>query len=328
MATLITGATGYIGSILTKKLADRGEKIKILCRSNPDIAAFKHDNISIVYGDIMDKNSLSNALEGVENVYHMAAYARLWAKNPNVFRQINVEGTRNVLEASLNAGVKKLVYTSTAGVIGPSKDHPMRETDARIMGFFNEYEETKATAEKVALEYVAKGLEICIVNPSRIYGPGLDTGSNPVTKVVEMYLKNKWKVIPGNGRDIGSYCYIDDVVDGLIAAMEIGKNGERYIFGGINATFNELMQTINNQTGIHKKLPHLPFSILLGFSYILETIAQITGKPPLITPKWVKKYNYNWALDSSKAIKELNYKIRDLDEGIQLTVDWVKQNRM
>lgn len=328
MAILITGSTGYIGSKLTATLAEKGEIIHLLCRTAPTLPEFNSPNIKIFIGDITDIDSLQPALENVDKVYHLAAYARLWAKDPSTFYKLNVKGLENVLKAAKTSGVSKIVYTSTAGVIGPSKDKPMTENDPRITGFFNLYESTKSESEKLALDYSRNGLDISILNPSRIYGPGFDTGSNPVTKIVEMYMKGNWKIIPGSGNDIGSYPYIDDVVDGHIAAMEKGRNGERYIFGGVNATFNELMALIQKHSGIEKKLKHVPFFALNIVSRMMLLNANITGKPPLITPDWVAKYKYDWALDSSKAVNELGYKIRSLDEGIRLTVEWVKTNRM
>jgi farnesol dehydrogenase len=258
----------------------------------------------------------------------MAAYARLWAKDPDTFRLINVEGTKNVLGCAMKHGISKLVYTSTAGVIGPSRDRPMREQDERITGFFNEYEETKTEAEKLAMDYAAKGLRLSIVNPARVYGPGLDTGSNPVTKIVELYMKKKWHVIPGSGEDIGSYCHVDDVVEGHIRAMEKGGSGERYIFGGENATFNELIGYIRKHSQVNKRLYHLPFPLMSAFSYAQLAWSKISGKAPMITPNWVRRYDYDWALDSSKAVKEIGYKIRSLDEGIRDTVEWIRKNRM
>jgi nucleoside-diphosphate-sugar epimerase len=328
MAILITGSTGYIGSLLTLKLAEQGEDIRILVRKDPELAAFNRPNIKVYKGDITDPASLETAMQGVDKVYHMAAYARLWAKDPDTFQKINVEGTRNVMETAWNAGVRKIVYTSTAGVIGPSKDKPMSETDPRIIGFFNAYEETKTQAEQVTMGYVNRGLDVSIVNPSRVYGPGLDTGSNPVTKIVELYVKRKWHVIPGNGEDVGSYCYVDDVVDGHINAMLKGGKGERYIFGGVNASFNELISLIRKHSGVNKKLYNLPFPMLSFVSHAMKTWSIISGTPPMITPDWVKRYDYHWKLDSSKAVREINYNIRPLDEGIQQTVAWIRQNRM
>ena len=165
--------------------------------------------------------------------------------------------------------------------------------------------------------YARQGLAVCILNPSRIYGPGYDTGSNPVTKIVELYMKGKWKVIPGTGNDIGSYPFIDDVVDGHINAMEKGRSGERYILGGVNATFNELMTIIKKHSGVERKLHHIPFFALNALSHVMLWNAKITGKYPMITPDWVEKYKYHWALDSSKAMKELGYAIRPLEEGIR-----------
>lgn len=327
MAILITGSTGYIGSKLTMQLAGKDNIIHLLCRTNPELPEFQKSNIRIFKGDITDAESLKPALENVDQVYHLAAYARLWAKDPSVFHTLNVKGTENVLSAAKAAGVSKVVYTSTAGVIGPSGDKPMSEKDPRITGFFNLYESTKSEAEHVAMDFANRGLAVCILNPSRIYGPGYDTGSNPITKIIELYMKGKWKIIPGNGEDIGSYPFIDDVVDGHIRAMERGRSGERYIFGGVNVTFNDLISTIQKYSGMEKKLRHVPFFALNALSYLMLWNAEITGKYPMITPDWVAKYKYHWALDSSKAINELGYRIRPLEEGIAETVEWIRTNR-
>lgn len=328
MAILITGSTGYIGSLLTVKLAEQGEDIRILVRKDPELPAFRHPNIEIHKGDITDMPSLESAMKGISSVYHMAAYARLWAKEPDTFHKINVEGTRNVMEAAWNAGVSKIVYTSTAGVIGPSGEKPMTEDDPRITGFFNAYEETKTKAEQLTMGYVQRGLDVTIVNPARVYGPGLDTGSNPVTKIVELYMKRKWHVIPGNGEDVGSYCHVDDVVDGHIKAMVKGGKGQRYIFGGENATFNELIRLIRKHSGVEKKLYHLPFPLMSLVSHVMKTWSTISGTAPMITPDWVRRYDYHWELDSSKAVREIDYRIRSLDEGIKQTVEWIRKNRM
>lgn len=328
MAILVTGATGFIGSRLTIELSRQEQSIHLLCRNTPTLPEFQKSNIHIFKGDITDMESIKRSMEGVERVYHLAAYARLWAKDTSIFTKINVEGTRNVLMAAKSTGVKKVVYTSTAGVIGPSGDKPMKETDSRITGFFNLYESTKNEAEELALGFADQGLPVCVLNPSRIYGPGFDTGSNPFTKIIEMYLKGQWKIIPGSGEDIGSYPYIDDVVDAHLKAMQKGRSGERYILGGVNATFNEFISLVKKHSGIDRTLRHVPFFALSGLSYLMLLNARITGKYPLITPDWVAKYKYHWALDSSKAIGELDYKIRSLDDGIKETVDWVKQNRL
>lgn len=327
MGILITGATGYIGSLLTNKLAESGEDVRLLCRKDPDLPQFDRPNIQIIKGDINDLASLKKAMAGVDRVYHLAAYARIWAKDPAIFHRINVEGTRNVLQAAADEGVRKVVYTSTAGVIGPSNEKPMTENDPRITGFFNVYEETKTVAEQVAQEFAMQGLDISIVNPARVYGPGLDTGSNPVTKIVELYMKKKWYVIPDNGEKVGSYCHVDDVVDGHIFAMEKGGAGERYIFGGENASFNELIALIRRHSGVKTKLINLPYPLMVATSHAMITWTRMSGTPPMITPDWVKRYIYHWKLDSSKAVTKIGYRIRPMDEGIKQTVEWIRKNR-
>jgi farnesol dehydrogenase len=328
MPILITGATGYLGSLLTQKLACQGRELKILCRKDPADPVFYQKGISLIRGDILDKESIIRASRGVRQVYHLAAYARLWAKDPLTYTRMNVEGTRCLLEAARNAGVEKMVHVSTAGVVGPSVDCPMNEDMPRNAGFFNLYEKTKWEAEVMCREFADQGFSVTIVNPSRIYGPGPDTGSNPVTRIIELYIRGKWKVVPGSGEDIGSYCYVEDVVEGMMHAMERGRSGERYLFGGVNASFNQLIKTISIASGVRNRLWHLPFPILETFSQVQLAFAELTGRPPLITPDWVKKYKYHWALDSSKAIREIGYRIRPLEEGVRKTIKWVKENRL
>jgi farnesol dehydrogenase len=328
MPILITGATGYLGSLLTQKLICQGQHLKVLCRKDPTDPIFYQKGISLVRGDILDKESIIRASQGVRQVYHLAAYARLWAKDPLTYTKMNVDGTRCLLEAARKAGVQKMVHVSTAGVVGPSIAQPMNEEMPRNTGFFNLYEKTKWEAEEICKGFAKQGFSVTIVNPSRIYGPGPDTGSNPVTRIIELYIKGKWKVAPGSGEDIGSYCYVEDVVQGMMNAMERGRSGERYLFGGVNASFNQLINTISNESGVRNHLWHLPFPLLQAFSQVQLAFAEATGRPPMITPDWVRKYKYHWALDSSKAIRELGYQIRPLEEGVRETIKWVKENRL
>lgn len=325
MSILITGATGYIGTHLTQKLVQEGNAVRMLSRNPP---SFHHPLIEVVEGDILDKRSLQKAMKNISQVYHLAAYARLWAKDPQIFYQINVDGTQNVVDAVKLAGVKKILHTSTAGVLGPSDHTPIHEEHKRSIPFFNVYEETKAIAEDIIRSFVQQGGQATIVNPARIYGPGLDSVSNPVTKIIELYLKGKWHIIPGSGNDLGSYGYIEDVVYGHIQAMEKGRNGERYILAGVNLRFNELIAWIKEISGIERRLYRIPFSVLKAVSKVMTLRASLIGSPPMITPEWVQRYKYDWALDSQKAVQDLGYTIRPIKEGLQKTIEWLRKNRM
>lgn len=315
---LITGATGYIGQRLAMRLAEEGHTIHVLCRSEANVP--EHSNIRMFKGDITDKNSLIEAIKDCEEVYHMAGFARVWAKDPLTYEHVNVKGTLNVLDAALDVGAKKVVFTSTAGVLGPSEDRPVVEDDPRQVDFFNEYEETKNRAESLIRKRVQEGEHIVIVNPPRVYGPGLMSESNAVTRLVDLYLKGKWRVMPGDGTKTGSYVYVDDVVNGHVLAMEKGRPGERYILGGTNASYLDFFDTLANVSGIQKKLIKVPIAAMTTFAGLQLLRTKLTGRAPLITPKWVRKYLYSWSLSSEKAQKELGYTYKSLEEGIRLTV--------
>jgi nucleoside-diphosphate-sugar epimerase len=327
MKIFITGATGYIGNNLAKRLAGEGHTIHALCRSINKSSLLDHDNIQVFEGDITDAASIEKAMRGCEQVYHLAAYARVWSKNILDFDTLNVQGTKNVLEAVRKLGVNKIVFTSTAGVLGPSGDRPVKEDDPRIGDVMNEYEDTKTKAEDLCREYCNKyNMHIVIVNPPRVYGPGLESESNAVTKLVRLYIKGKWKILPGDGKRTGSYVYVDDVVNGHILAMEKGRKGERYILSGVNASYLEFFDELSKVSGRKAKLYPLPVSVMLISGYGMMGYTKLSGRAPLLTPKWIKKYLYDWSLSCEKAQRELGYTYISLKEGLQKTVDWIKIN--
>ena len=182
MKIFVTGASGYIGNKLAHVLANRGNKVHAFVHSPGAEKLLQHPNIAIFEGDILDKESVSIAMRECRQVYHTAGIVKLWAKDPNIFYEKNVAGTNNVLEAALKEGVSKLVHTSTCGVWGPCNDHLLIENDPRTTSFDNDYDLSKYLGEKSVKEYCSKGLFTVIVNPPRIYGPGLLRRSSGVNR--------------------------------------------------------------------------------------------------------------------------------------------------
>ncbi|RZT95768.1 farnesol dehydrogenase [Ancylomarina subtilis] len=325
MNILITGATGFIGTRLTLKLAEEGHCVHALYRSEEKAKAIAHPNVSLFKGDITDYRSIEKAVKSCEVIFHMAAYARVWAKDSDTFNRINVQGTVNVMDAAQKEGVRKIVFTSTAGVLGPSFAERVSENTERTTKYFSEYEMTKALAEEKMSEYIRKGLEIVVVNPTRVYGPGILSESNGVTKMIKLYFEGKFRWIPGNGKSIGNYVYVDDVVEGHILALEKGRSGERYILGGQNISYNSFFEQLAGLTGRKLRMIKLSLSLMLGTSYLFLLRTKILGTPPLITPNWVERFLHNWEVSSDKAIKELGYHITPLDIGLRKTLNWLKE---
>ena len=323
MSIFITGGTGYIGAHLLNKLKDSDEAIHVLIRSKEKASNIEHPNVTIFEGDVMNKESIKEAMQGCSKVYHLAAFAKVWAKDPKTYFDINVTATVNVLEAAQELGVSKVVVTSTAGVYGASVSDDITETYVRDFDFFNEYESSKAISESRIKDFVIAGLDVSIVSPTRVYGPYLLGEPQSVTQLIQKYVKGKWRIIPGDGTKIGNYVYIDDVVDGHILAMEKGKKGHTYILGGENHDYNSFFKILAIESGIHRKMIKLPIGFQMMFARI-QLLKIPFGGTPLITPKWIAKGKYNWKVDSSKAINELGLKITSLKEGIKKTIDWIE----
>ncbi|MFT6872580.1 MAG: nucleoside-diphosphate-sugar epimerase [Roseivirga sp.] len=323
----ITGSTGFIGRKLAMKLADEGNEVVALIRSMSKTKDLQHERISFVEGDLFATEALEHGMKGCEEVYHLAAFASVWAKD-DTFKTVNIDGTLNVLNAAKQQGVSKIVVTSTAGVIGPAIDGPVNEDTTRQVDFFTEYESTKYESELKIKEFVANGQHVVIVNPTRVYGPGPLNVSNSVTKLVKQYIEGKWKFIPGDGLSTGNYVYVDDVINGHILAMKNGRAGERYLLGGDDATYFELFDAIADIGGTKYKLYKMPLGVLLTFGKVQLFMAEKFGRQPMITPGWVRKYLYKWSVSSAKAKSELGYEVTPLKQGIQNTVDWLKANNV
>lgn len=326
MKLFLTGATGFIGRKLALKLAGEGHEVHVLYRTPEKIADLQHPNLHFYQGDLFEKTALKAAMEGCQGVFHLAAFARLWAKNPSTYFKINVEGTQNVLEVAIQCNVKRMVLTSTAGVFGPSVGRTITEDTTRSFPFFNDYEETKALSDEKALTVAQGKIELVIVHPTRVYGPGLMSESNGVTRMIKLYLDGKFRVIPGNGKSIGNYVFIDDVVDGHIKAFEVGRPAEHYLLGGENASFDDFFSTLAKLTNKHYRMFHLPLAVLNVVASFFEARTKLVGTAPLITTKWVKRYLYDWEISSQKAIQELNYQPTNLEEGMKKTIVWLKKD--
>lgn len=320
----ITGATGFLGRKLAHKLANEGNEVIALIRSKAKASALEHERISFVEGDLFNIKALEAGMKGCDEVYHLAAFASVWTKG-DAFKEVNIDGTLNILDAAKKQGVQKIVVTSTAGVIGPAVDGPVNEDTPRQVDFFTEYESTKYESELQIKKRVQKGQHVVIVNPTRVYGPGPLNVSNSVTKLVKQYIAGKWKFIPGDGMSTGNYVFVDDVISGHILAMKNGRAGERYLLGGEDATYWELFDLIAAIGGKKYKLYKMPLGVLLAFGKIQLFMAEKFGRQPMITPGWVRKYLYKWSVSSEKAQKELGYEVTSLQDGIQKTVDWLRK---
>ena len=323
MTTLVTGATGFIGANLVRFLLAKGHTIRALCRPTSNTAVFDNQPVHIYPGDILDLSSLERAVQDCDYVFHLAGYAKNWAKRPETFFDANVTGTRNVLQASIRADVKKVVFTSSCMTFGPSSNMPTVESHKRTAGFFCEYERTKFYAEQVATDYVESGLPVMVVNPTRLFGPGLLTEGNFVTKMIRSYLHGRWRAILADGSAIGNYAFVDDVVRGHWLALEHGQPGQKYILGGEDLSLNEFFAILAHISRKQYKMIHVPAWLVMAFSNFLAVIARRFGIHPLFTPDWVRVMIQDWAFSSKKAERELGLPITPFREGLRKTVEWL-----
>jgi len=318
----VTGSTGFIGSVLIAQLLERGFSVRALRRSVP---AESQRNLEYISGDVTDKETLRNGMAGCGYVFHLAAYAKNWAADPQIYTRVNIEGTRNVFAVAQELNVERIVWTSTIVTLGftPPGIVGNEQMPRHTEQCFTEYERTKTVMEREAAKWISDGLPLVMVNPTRVFGPGLQSESNSVTKLIDRYRRNSFPFLLNWGRNIGNYGFIDDVVQGHILAMERGKIGERYILGGENVSLKKLFQTADSIDGKKRFQLKLFWLIPMLVAYYLELQAKCFGIYPPITPGWVRTFLVDWTFSCEKAERELGYKITPFEVALRRTCRWL-----
>lgn len=325
MKIFITGATGFIGAKLTRRLLRDGHQVHALVRTPAKAASLEDPGLTLFQGDLSDEHAIDAAMEGCEAVFHLAAYAKVWARNPATYFDLNVLGTEAVMRAAVNSNVRKIVITSTAGVWGPSLRGSVTEERARDIDFLNEYESSKALADSRVKDYIISNkIDTVFVCPTRVYGQYLIGPTASITSLVERYLFSGWKIIPGRGHQIGNYIHVDDVVEGHVKALEKGRSGRTYILGGVNASYNEFFKVLASVSGIHRRMVHLPLWIQHGFARVQLLGARWFGIEPAFTPSWMGKSLYHWEVSPDRMITELGIQPVSLEEGLKSTVEGLR----
>lgn len=322
MKTCVTGATGFIGASIVRELLNGGREVRVLVRSNSDLANLAGLDVERVTGDLCDEGSLKKALCGCNVLYHTAADYRLWTPDPASMYRSNVEGTRTILETALQMGFRKVIYTSSVGTLGnPGDGTPgTEETPVTLADMVGHYKKSKFLAEREAEKVGAKGLPLVIVNPSTPVGP-YDIKPTPTGKIVADFLDRKLPAYLDTGLNIIA---VEDCARGHLLAESQGRVGEKYILGNKNLTLREIFVMLATITGLPAPRIRLPRMPLLLAGYVNEAISRITGREPLIPVAGVQMAAKFMFFDSSKAIRELDLPQTPVEDALGRAVDWFR----
>ena len=326
MKALVTGATGFIGAAVTRCLLERGLDIRVLVRRDSDLRNLGGLKVEQVHGDLRDSATLRQALRGCRQLYHVAAHYALWAKDPQVFYDINVTGTRTLMEAAQDGGIERIVYTSTIGAIGlPPEGGPGAEdTPVSLDQMVGHYKRSKFLAEQEVLALAQAGLPVVIVNPSAPVGPR-DIKPTPTGQVIVDFMKGRMPAYIETGMNVID---VEDVAVGHLRAMEKGRIGERYILGHRNLSLHELFTILSRLTGVPAPRVKLPRWSILPLAYANQWIADyLTHKPPRIPLEGIKMAKYVMHYDCSKAIRELDLPQTPVEVALEKAVRWFRDHQ-
>lgn len=330
-AALVTGANGFLGARLVRRLVERGENVKALVRAGSDLRELSDlpsSQVRIAVGDVRMCDRVYAALSGCDRLYHAAATYSVDERRRDEILADAIEGTVSTLEAARRAGVRKIVLTSSVATLGAttSPEELLDESSMFNLSETSSYVEAKVSEEKRAREVAEAGLPVTIVNPSIMIGPG-DVKPTPSGRQIVNYLgfspSLRMPIPPGGF----SYVDVDDVADGHIAAMEKGRIGERYVLGGENLTNRQLFQLLADITGLAEPGRDMTRGKANFAALLSELYARFNGKSPLLTRKLVGGYFERYVFVSSeKAEKELGYRPRPARESFIRACRWFLDN--
>ncbi len=326
MKTLITGATGFVGSAVLRQLIKSGHSVRALVRSNSDPRNLAGLPVEIITGDLKDRTSLDRALAGCSTLFHVAADYRLWVINPREVYEANVTGTRNIMLAAAVAGVTRIVYTSSVATLGLTPDgSPADEnTPASLVDMIGHYKRSKFLAEAEVKRLVEEqGLPVVIVNPSTPVGPR-DIKPTPTGRIIVDAVSGRMPAYVDTGLNL---VHVDDVAAGHLLALERGKVGERYVLGAVNMTLKEILTELAAITGRRPPRIRLPHNLVLPIAYISEAWARtIGGKEPRVTLVGVRLAKKRMFFSVEKAKRVLGFQPRPVAEALRDAVDWFREH--
>jgi dihydroflavonol-4-reductase len=323
MKALVTGATGFIGSAITRQLVSDGVDVKVLVRDTSDPRNLEGLNVERAHGDIRDADSMRAALRGCDTLFFAAAYFTHWARNPKQFYDVNVGGTKASLRAALDAGVSKVVYTSTNNAIGANGALACdEEAEFNYWDTGDHYSISKYLAEIEAFKFGARGLPIVIVNPTLVIG----TQDIRPTSSGQLIIEVASGKLPAYVEGWLNIIDVEDVARGHILAASKGRLGERYLLGNQNVTVGEYFRMIAEAAGVAPPRFKAPYPAALAAGYFYEFASRFTKKHPVATVSEVKIGRLGETYDCSKAIAELGLPQTPVRESVQRAVDWFKAN--
>ncbi len=321
MKTLVTGANGFVGSAVVHLLLKKGQDVRVLVRPDSDKRNFNGLELDVIEGDLNDIDALKRAVNGCNNLYHLAADYRLWIPDPENMYRTNVDATRNLMIAAAEANVEKIVYTSSVATLGLNDDGSSANetTPASIENMTGHYKRSKYLAEEEVKKLIKqRSIPITIVNPSTPVGPR-DIKPTPTGRIVLDTIRGRMPAYVDTGLNI---VHVDDVANGHLLAMEKGEIGERYILGGDNMTLASILEYICLSQDMSPPTIKLPHNLVLPIAWIMEHIASITKKEPRATVDSVKMSKRKMFFCSEKAKQKLGYEFRPGSEGLKDAVDW------
>lgn len=324
MKALVTGATGFVGGAVARALVKAGVEVRVISRAGADLQNLTGLPLEHVHGDLRDRDSLRQALRGCRQLYHVAAHYALWAKDPSIFYDINVTGTRILLETAREVGLERTVYCSTIGAIGlpPGGGLGTEETPVSLEQMAGHYKRSKYLAEQEVLKLAQEGLPVVIVNPSAPVGEA-DVKPTPTGRIIVDFMKGRMPAYIETGMNLVD---VDDVAQGHLLAMQKGRQGERYILGNTNLLLHEVFQILSRITGIKAPAVKLPRLAILPLAYANQWIANLTGVPPRIPLEGVKMAKYKMHYDCSKAIRELGLPQTPVEVALEKAVRWFREH--
>ena len=314
--TLITGATGFVGSHLARALAARGDELRLLIRRSDDGASLDDLEFERVNGDVTDRRAVRRAVAGVDRVFHCAGITSMQPGFAEKVTRVNVDGTRIVCEEALDAGVQRLVHTSAAAALGPAAPGGRADETQRFSAAARgiPYVHSKHEAEAAAIDVAAHGLDLVIVNPTYAIGPVDPAGNSMV--ILRRFLEGEIPAYVNGGINI---CDVRDVAAGTILADEKGRAGERYILGGRNFTLQRLFADLARVSGLPAPALRLPSAVLLTGAEIVERL----GLPIAVSAEEARAASLWWTYSAAKAKRELGFSARPHEETLTDAVRWL-----